>query len=114
MAPKVAKLPLRILLSNDDGIHAPGLKALENIDRHIVGPLHEYMQSLGDYRLLVCPDHPTFLRTKTHSHGYVPFAMCGSDILADTATTYDEPTAAASAICLDRGCELLPLLFQGT
>ena len=90
------------------------VKALENIDRHIVGPLHEYMQSLGDYRLLVCPDHPTFLRTKTHSHGYVPFAMCGSDILADTATTYDEPTAAASAICLDRGCELLPLLFQGT
>ena len=90
------------------------VKALENIDRHIVGPLHEYMQSLGDYRLLVCPDHPTFLRTKTHSHGYVPFAMCGSDILADTATAYDEPTAAASAICLDRGCELLPLLFQGT
>ncbi len=90
------------------------VKALENIDRHIVGPLHEYMQSLGDYRLLVCPDHPTFLRTKTHSHGYVPFAMCGSDILADTATTYDEPTAAASAICLDRGCELMPLLFQGT
>ena len=90
------------------------VKALENIDRHIVGPLHEYMQSLGDYRLLVCPDHPTFLRTKTHSHGYVPFAMCGSGILADRATTYDEPTAAASAICLDRGCELLPLLFQGT
>ena len=31
MADKVAKLPIRILLSNDDGIHAPGLKALETI-----------------------------------------------------------------------------------
>jgi 5'-nucleotidase len=31
MAGKSAKLPIRILLSNDDGIHAPGLKALETI-----------------------------------------------------------------------------------
>jgi 5'-nucleotidase len=31
MAGKATKLPIRILLSNDDGIHAPGLKALENI-----------------------------------------------------------------------------------
>lgn len=31
MAAKPEKLPLRILLSNDDGIHAPGLKALETI-----------------------------------------------------------------------------------
>jgi 5'-nucleotidase len=31
MAGKAAKLPMRILLSNDDGIHAPGLKALETI-----------------------------------------------------------------------------------
>ncbi len=90
------------------------VKALENIDRHIVGPLHEYLKSQGDYRLLVCPDHPTFLRTKTHSHGYVPFALCGSGVTADTAVTYDEVAAAASSICLDRGCELMPLLFQGT
>ena len=27
----------------------------------------------GDYRILVTPDHPTPLRTKTHSHGSVPF-----------------------------------------
>lgn len=90
------------------------VKALENIDRHIVGPLHDYLKSQGEYRLLVCPDHPTFLRTKTHSHGYVPFAMCGHGIVPDQATTYDEVIAAASALRLDRGCELMPLLFQGT
>ncbi len=90
------------------------VKALENIDRHIVGPLHDYLKSQGDYRLLVCPDHPTFLRTKTHSHGYVPFAMCGTGLAPDAASTYSEPVAAASALCLDRGCELMPLLFAGT
>lgn len=88
------------------------VRALEQIDQHIVGPLHEYLRSQGDYRMLICPDHPTFLRTKTHSHGYVPFALCGNGITADIATTYDEVTAAKSAICLDRGCELMPLLFQ--
>lgn len=89
------------------------VKALEQIDRHIVGPLHEYLRSQGDYRLLVCPDHPTFLRTKTHSHGYVPFAMCGTGIAADGIDTYDEVAAARTTITLDRGCELMPLLFRG-
>ncbi len=90
------------------------VRALEQIDHHIVGPLHEYLRSQGDYRMLVCPDHPTFLRTKTHSHGYVPFAMCGKGLGPDGATTYDEVAAANSTICLERGCELMPLLFQGT
>jgi 2,3-bisphosphoglycerate-independent phosphoglycerate mutase len=91
----------------DEKVHA-----LEQIDRHIVGPLHEYLRSQGDYRLLICPDHPTFLRTKTHSHGYVPFAMCGAGLNPDRAATYDEIVASASSICLDRGCELMPMLFK--
>ena len=90
------------------------VKALEQIDQHIVGPLHEYLRSQGEYRLLVCPDHPTFLRTKTHSHGYVPFAMCGTGITPDLASTYDEVVAAKSAVRLDKGCDLMPLLFRGT
>ena len=88
------------------------VRALEQIDQQIVGPLHDYLRSQGDYRLLICPDHPTFLRTKTHSHGYVPFAMCGTGLVADGAITYDEIAAAASSCRLDRGCELMPLLFQ--
>ncbi|RLS80295.1 MAG: cofactor-independent phosphoglycerate mutase [Planctomycetota bacterium] len=88
------------------------VRALEQIDQHIVGPVHDYLRSQGDYRLLICPDHPTFLRTKTHSHGYVPFAMCGTGLVADRAVTYDEIAAAASSCRLDRGCELMPLLFQ--
>ena len=35
------------------------------------------------WRILVSPDHPTPLRTKTHSHGDVPFAMAGSGIEPD-------------------------------
>ena len=87
------------------------VKALENIDEHIVGPVHGYLKSQGDYRLLVCPDHPTFLRTKTHSHGYVPFAICGKNVRPDQAGSYDEITAGASNLLLPKGHQLMPFFF---
>tara|TARA_R110001592_G_scaffold363257_1_gene682733 strand:+ start:81884 stop:83095 length:1212 start_codon:yes stop_codon:yes gene_type:complete len=87
------------------------VKALENIDEHIVGPVHGYLKSQGDYRILVCPDHPTFLRTKTHSHGYVPFAICGKNVRPDQAGSYDEITAGASNLLLPKGHQLMPFFF---
>lgn len=84
------------------------VKALEQIDRHIVRPLHEFLRSQGDYRILISPDHPTFLRTKTHSHGTVPIAACGAGIAADGADAYDDITAASSSLLFDPGCGLMP------
>jgi 2,3-bisphosphoglycerate-independent phosphoglycerate mutase len=83
------------------------VRALEQIDTHIVAPLHEALRRSGDYRLLVSPDHPTPLRTKTHSHGPVPFALCGTGIQPDLAASYDEPSAAASALAFDAGWQLM-------
>jgi 2,3-bisphosphoglycerate-independent phosphoglycerate mutase len=68
------------------------------------------LESQGDYRLLICPDHPTFLRTKTHSHGPVPFALCGTGVKPDAATTYNELSAEGSAIALP-GHELMPFFL---
>ena len=92
--------------SHEGHVHEK-IKAVENIDRHIVAPLHAWLKQQGDYRLLVCPDHPTFLRTRTHSHGYCPFAMCGSGITPDAATTYSEVSAAASSVAFPNGSDLM-------
>jgi 2,3-bisphosphoglycerate-independent phosphoglycerate mutase len=86
--------------------------ALERIDEHIVGPVHDFLRQQGAYRLLVCPDHPTFVRTKTHSHGYVPFAMCGTGVAPDPATSYDEVTAAGTGLVLDEGFRLMDRFFD--
>lgn len=86
--------------------------ALERIDADIVAPVHDYLHSQGDYRILISPDHPTFLRTKTHSHGFVPVAICGSDIAPAGMPTYDEAVAAASPLCFDKGCDLMPSFMQ--
>ncbi len=89
------------------------IEALEQISRHIVAPLHEALKKHGEYRILVTPDHPTPLRTKTHSHGYVPFAMAGSDITPDAATTYDDPTADRSSLVFDEGWRLMGSFLRG-
>jgi 2,3-bisphosphoglycerate-independent phosphoglycerate mutase len=88
------------------------IKALEQIDEHIVGPLHEHLRSQGEYRLLLSPDHPTFLRTKTHSHGYVPITACGRGLEADSAESYDDVTAAASPLVFKKGCDLMPWFLK--
>ncbi len=84
------------------------VRAIEQIDAHIVGPLLDALPRYGAYRLLVEPDHRTPLRTRAHAHGPVPFAACGTGIEPDAAATYDEATAAASALRFQPGHTLMP------
>jgi 2,3-bisphosphoglycerate-independent phosphoglycerate mutase len=89
------------------GKTAEKIKALEQIDRHIVAPLHEALKKQGDYRILISPDHPTPIRLKTHNHGFVPVAMAGIGIQPDTATTYDEIAAGKSSLTFPEGWRLM-------
>src|SRR5262249_46751541 len=83
------------------------VKALEEIDRHIVGPLLEAMPKMGDWRILVSPDHRTPLRTRAHAHGAVPFAMAGTSIQSKNQPSYDEAVAAASDLAFEKGHQLM-------
>jgi 2,3-bisphosphoglycerate-independent phosphoglycerate mutase len=83
------------------------VKALEEIDRHIVGPLREALPGMGDWRILVSPDHRTPLRTRAHAHGAVPFVMAGTGISGRGQASYDEAVAAASDVTFDKGHELM-------
>ena len=79
------------------------VKALEEIDRHIVGPLLEALPRHGDWRILVSPDHRTPLRTRAHAYGPVPFAIAGTGIKPKGQNTYDETVAAASDVAFEKG-----------
>jgi 2,3-bisphosphoglycerate-independent phosphoglycerate mutase len=94
--------------ASHEGDVAAKIKALEEIDAKIVGPLLDHFEAGGEeFRLLVMPDHPTPVRTKTHSHGDVPFTICGTGIAADPATTYGENTATASELAFPEGWKLM-------
>ena len=88
--------------------------AIESIDQEIVQPILDSLDSSGEpWKLLVTPDHPTHLKTKKHTHGDVPFAMCGTGIDADSATAYNEATAAESETAFDQGYDLMPFFITG-
>ncbi|MFY9256933.1 MAG: cofactor-independent phosphoglycerate mutase [Fuerstiella sp.] len=93
--------------ASHEGNTAAKIEAVQQIDSKIVAPIHEWLQSQGEYRLLISPDHPTFLRTRTHSHGDCPFAACGTGISPNSQTTYDEVAAAASDVGFPEGHELM-------
>jgi len=86
------------------------VKAIEEIDRHVVAPLASSLQraGAGDWRIMITPDHPTFLRTKTHTHGNVPVVIAGTGIEADECTSYGDTNygdtnAANSKLAFDEG-----------
>jgi 2,3-bisphosphoglycerate-independent phosphoglycerate mutase len=83
------------------------VKALQEIDRHIVGPLLQALPSHGDWRILVSPDHRTPLRTRAHAYGLVPFAVAGTGIAGRGPASYDEMVAAASEVAFAKGYELM-------
>lgn len=93
--------------ASHEGNAAEKIKALEQIDEHIVAPVHRALQGLGEYRILVTPDHPTPVRTKTHSHGFVPFALSGTGISPDAYSTYDERRAGESSLAFAEGWKLM-------
>jgi 2,3-bisphosphoglycerate-independent phosphoglycerate mutase len=87
------------------------VRALEEIDKHIVGPLLEALPGYGEWRILVSPDHRTPLRTRAHSYGKVPFAMAGTGIAPMGQQSYDEAIAEASDLVFERGSELMRMFL---
>ena len=88
------------------------IKALEEIDRHIVGPLLDALPRHGDWRILVSPDHRTPLRTRAHAHGAVPFAVAGTGIVSKRQASYDEVVAAGSDLAFEKGQDLMPWFLK--
>jgi len=89
--------------ASHEGRTAEKVKALEEIDQHIVGPVVEALERHGEWRIMISPDHPTFLRTKTHTHGNVPVAIAGTGVQPDEYTTYGDTNAANSSLAFDEG-----------
>ena len=98
--------------ASHEGDCAAKVKAIESIDTHVVGPLVQALKSQGDYRVLVSPDHPTFLRTKTHTHGNVPVILAGSGVEADRTTSYGDTNAAKSDLAFEAGWQVMRRFTQ--
>jgi 2,3-bisphosphoglycerate-independent phosphoglycerate mutase len=86
--------------------------AIEAIDRHVVGPLHAALESQGDYRILVLPDHPTPIALRTHVPERVPFAYCGTGVGDASGRLYTEANAAGTGRTVDPGHMLMRVFLR--
>jgi 2,3-bisphosphoglycerate-independent phosphoglycerate mutase len=93
--------------ASHEGNAVEKVKAIEEIDAKIVAPIAAHLATLGDHRIHVCPDHPTFIATKTHSRGHVPFVMAGTGIAPSGQSTYDEVAASSSGQRIEPGWRLM-------
>ncbi|MBF0624882.1 MAG: cofactor-independent phosphoglycerate mutase [Magnetococcales bacterium] len=83
------------------------LRAIEDFDAKVVGPVLEEMSARGPLRALCLPDHPTPIATKTHNSDPVPFGMWGTGIAPDANTTYDEGLLTTGSRGFDPGHGLI-------
>jgi 2,3-bisphosphoglycerate-independent phosphoglycerate mutase len=84
------------------------VRAIENFDRHVVGPIIEELSRSKEYRVIILPDHLTPISVRTHVADPVPYAVCGTGIPASGASCYSESEAQKSGTMFENGFELLP------
>ena len=89
------------------------VKAIEYIDKRAFSLILDYLNGCGeDYRILVMPDHPTPIATKTHSSEPVPFMIYDSRKAISGVDTLTESTAAATGVFIEHGPDMMKILLQ--
>lgn len=87
------------------------VKSIELIDEKVVGYILNELEG-EDLRILVCPDHPTPLETKTHSSEPIPFLIYDSKCIKDGISAYTENECKNTGVMLDSGDQLVELFLQ--
>jgi len=89
------------------------IKAIENFDHLVIGPIRKWLGEQPPFRILVLPDHSTPLERRTHTSDPVPFAWCGKGLAADEARGFGERNASRSALRVSDGCQLMERFIKG-
>ncbi len=87
------------------------VEAILRIDADAMARLRAFRG--GDLRLLVMPDHPTPIETRTHSAEPVPFLMWGVGIKPDGASAFTEAEGQRTGFSVDPGYNIMMRLIKG-
>ena len=89
------------------------VKAIELIDSRALARMLDYLKDCGDdYRILIMPDHPTPLETKTHSSAPVPFLIYDSRKSENGVDCFTEASAAKTGIFVEHGPDIMNMLLE--
>ena len=94
------------------GEAANKVRAIELIDEKILGPVREALEEMGDYRILVLPDHPTPLAIKTHSSDPVPYLIYDNREKQAGVSRFTEANARATGSYEPNASILMKILIK--
>ncbi len=85
------------------------IKTIEDLDRRCIGRIMAGMTE--PYAIAVLPDHPTPIKTRTHSRDPVPFAIAAPFLKPDGVEKFDEDSAKMGGFGLVENDYLISLLL---
>jgi 2,3-bisphosphoglycerate-independent phosphoglycerate mutase len=94
------------------GLVKEKIQSIEKIDSELLTPLLEGLAK-WNYSILLLPDHPTPISTRTHSREPVPFAIYRStgSISSGKTPRFTEKDAASTGVFIERGHTLIDRLL---
>lgn len=94
------------------GLAESKVKSIELIDAELLAPLMEGLSG-WDYSILMLPDHPTPLSTRTHSRDPVPYVIYRKNSSQkNSGGSYCEKNAASTGIFVEKGHTLIERLLN--
>lgn len=84
------------------------VKAIEMIDSRVLPILEEGLEQYEDYKILLLPDHPTPIVTRTHASDPVPYLLYQKSAPKMGVDTINEETAKATGIYMENGPAMMP------
>ena len=88
------------------------VKAIENVDREIVGAFLNHFDEHDDVRMLVLPDHPTPVSLRTHTDAPVGFVMYGKGVARNGASEFNEEVAKEKGLLFKSGEALIDFFIK--
>ncbi len=97
------------------GSQAEKVKAIEQVDEKIVGPLLKGLTSSGPFKILITSDHATPVSLKTHSRDPVPFALASGEQLrgSERRVKFGESEAAKTGVVIAEGFSIVRRMLDG-
>ena len=83
------------------------VRAIELIDERVLPILFEGLKKYDDYKIMILPDHPTPIVTRTHASDPVPYLIYHKQNEIEGVDTINEETAKQTGNYIDHGPSIM-------
>ena len=88
------------------------VRSIELIDEKVLSILLEGLEKYDDYKIMILPDHPTPIVTKTHARDPVPYMIYHKNAPVEGVDTINEETAKATGNFIEHGADIMKHFIQ--